>query len=184
MKSMSIVVSLVAIGLGVLWAQPDPDFPPTLGAQGHLSNLIWNVTEGGNAEACGLEEWDLVFREYYSRHICRLDPWPEPVSRCFQHLNQTVYEHMQGPSEMTPGGILKDWSIWDRLGEIEVPTLTIGARYDTMRPAEMEEMSRLVANGRHLFCPEGSHLCMWDDQEVFMEGVIRFILDVESGSSP
>ena len=124
----------------------------------------------------------LVEGHYYARHVCRIDPMPEPVERCFKHLNQKVYEYMQGPSEFVPGGILKGWSVWDRLGEITVPTLTIGARYDTMRPAEMEEMAQLVANGRYLYCPNGSHMTMWDDQEVYMAGVIEFIADVQNGS--
>lgn len=124
---------------------------------------------------------ELVFNNYYTKHICRLPEWPEPVNRSFAHLNQKVYEYMQGPSEFVPGGILQDWDIWDRLGEISVPTLTVGAKYDTMDPKEMEEMSQLVKNGRYLYCPKGSHFAMYDDQEVFMDGVIDFIQDVHSG---
>ncbi len=126
----------------------------------------------------------LVFDVYYTKHLCRLDPWPEPVTRSFNHLNQHVYEYMQGPSEFVPGGILKHWSVWDRLGELHVPTLMVGAKYDTMNPAEMEEMSRLVQQGRYLYSPNGSHMTMWDDQEVFMDGVTRFIKDVHAGQFP
>jgi proline iminopeptidase len=39
-----------------------------------------------------------------------------------------------------------------------------------------------VQKGRYLYCPNGSHLAMWDDQEVFMEGVIKFIKSVDNGS--
>lgn len=124
---------------------------------------------------------DLVQREYYEKHICRTDVWPEPVGRSFGHLNQHVYEYMQGPSEFVPGGILKGWSVWDRLKEIETPTLTVGAKYDTMNPEEMEEMSRLLPNGHYLYCPEGSHLAMWDDQKHFMPAVIDFIHAVHDG---
>lgn len=124
---------------------------------------------------------DLVFNEYYRRHICRLEEWPEPIMRSFKHINGGVYEYMQGPSEFVPGGILKHWSVWDRLPELRVPTLTVGAKYDTMNPEEMEQMSKLVQNGSYLYCPNGSHLCMWDDQQVFMEGVIDFIHRVGSG---
>lgn len=122
---------------------------------------------------------ELVLNEYYTRHLCRMPvaEWPEPVARSFAHVNQHVYEYMQGPSEFVPGGILKGWDIWDRLKELKVPTLTVGAKYDTMNPKEMEEMSKLVQNGRYLYCPNGSHLAMWDDQEVFMQGVIDFIKD-------
>ena len=87
---------------------------------------------------------------------------------------------MQGPSEFGISGRLATWDIKDRLKEIEVPTLMIGARHDTMDPKAMEEQSKLVQKGRYLYCPDGSHLAMWDDQKVFMDGVIKFIMDVDS----
>lgn len=126
----------------------------------------------------------LVEEEFYTKHICRIYPFPEPVARSFSHFNMDVYAYMQGPSEFVPGGILKDWSVWNRLNELEVPTLTVGAAYDSMNPKEMEEMSGLVQNGRYHHCPDGSHLCMWDDQEVYHEGVIQFIHDVHQGDFP
>lgn len=128
------------------------------------------------------EYQNMVFNEYYTRHICRLPEWPEPVSRSFSHINQHVYEYMQGPSEFVPGGILKGWTVWNKLKRITVPTLTVGAKYDTMNPKEMDEMSHLVQNGRYLYCPNGSHLAMWDDQKVFMDGVIEFVKDVHNGN--
>ncbi len=125
---------------------------------------------------------EIVVNEYYKRHICRMEEFPEPVNRSFKHVNSDVYVYMQGPSEFVPGGILKGWSVWNRLSEIKVPTLTVGAKYDTMNPAEMEQMSKLVQKGCYLYCPNGSHLAMWDDQEVFMNGVIQFIKDVDRGN--
>jgi proline iminopeptidase len=132
------------------------------------------------------EYLDLVFNEYYTKHICRFAPedWPEPVLRSFGHINQHVYEYMQGPSEFVPGGILKHWSVWDDLKTLSVPTLMIGSKYDTMNPDEMKEMATLVQNGRSLHCENGSHLAMWDEQDFFMEGVIDFIKDVNDGSFP
>lgn len=127
---------------------------------------------------------ELVFKEYYNRHICRLPEWPEPVLRSFKHMNQHVYEFMQGPSEFVPGGNLKGWTITDRLKNIYVPTLAVGAKYDTMNPEDMKEISQTVQNGRYLYCPNGSHMAMWDDQEVFMDGVIKFITDVQNGKFP
>ncbi|APD05642.1 prolyl aminopeptidase [Flavobacteriaceae bacterium UJ101] len=120
---------------------------------------------------------DLVFDEFYTKHICRFpkEEWPEPIMRSFKHINQPVYEYIQGPSEFVPGGILKGWSVWDQLDEIKVPTLMIGAKYDSMNPKEMEEMSKLVQNGEYLYCANGSHLAMWDEQDFYMEGVIDFI---------
>jgi proline iminopeptidase len=86
---------------------------------------------------------------------------------------------MQGPSEFGIAGRLTNWDIKNRLKEIGVPTLMVGAKYDTMDPNAMEEQSKMVQHGRYLYCPNGSHLCMWDDQKVFMSGVIKFIKDVD-----
>jgi proline iminopeptidase len=88
---------------------------------------------------------------------------------------------MQGPSEFGASGRLLNWDIRGRLKEIKIPTLMIGAKHDTMDPAAMEEQSKMVLHGKYLFCPNGSHLSMWDDQQVFMNGVINFIKEVDEG---
>jgi len=124
----------------------------------------------------------LVFSEYYLQHLCRLPEWPDPLQRAFKHFNEEIYVMMQGPSEFKTGGRLIHWNIKDRLKEIKVPTLMIGAKFDTMDPKAMEDQSKAVQHGRYLYCPNGSHLCMWDDQKVFMDGVIRFIKDVDAGN--
>ena len=58
----------------------------------------------------------------------------------------------------------------------------IGAKFDTMDPKEMEAQSKLVQKGRYLYCPNGTHLAMWDDQKIYMNGVIQFIKDIDAGS--
>lgn len=124
---------------------------------------------------------ELVFNEYYTKHLCRLPEWPEPVNRCFKHINESVYVMMQGPSEFKVGGRLLTWDRKADLPKITVPTLTVGAKYDTMDPAHMEWMSKQVQNGKYLYCPNGSHLSMWDDQQIFMDGVIKFIKETDAG---
>lgn len=122
---------------------------------------------------------ELVFKEYYNQHLCRLPELPDPVARAFKHINETIYVMMQGPSEFKVGGRLLTWDRKADLPKITVPTLTVGAKYDTMDPAHMEWMSKQVKNGKYLYCPKGSHLAMWDDQKVFMEGVIKFIKETD-----
>ena len=124
---------------------------------------------------------ELLFPHFYREHVCRLNPWPEPVMRSLSSFNKTIYVMMQGPSEFGIRGNLTNWDIKDRLKEIRIPTLMIGAKHDTMDPKAMEEQSKMVQKGRYLYCPNGSHLAMYDDQKVFMDGVIKFIHDVDSG---
>jgi len=126
---------------------------------------------------------NLLIQHHYTQHVLRMPPdqWPEPVNRMFEHLNQSVYIPMQGPSELGASGKLLDWDRTSDLEKITVPTLVIGARHDTMDPAHMEWMSREVKQGRYLFCPDGSHLSIYDDQKTYVEGIISFLTDVDAG---
>lgn len=121
---------------------------------------------------------ELLLPNFYQQHLCRLAEWPDGFNRSMKHVNSTIYAMMQGPSEFGVGGRLAKWDIRDRLKEITVPTLSVGAKHDTMDPEHMKWMSTQVKNGEYLYCPNGSHLAMWDDQKVFMEGVIGFVKKV------
>ncbi|TVZ59359.1 proline iminopeptidase [Flavobacteriaceae bacterium MAR_2010_105] len=128
---------------------------------------------------------ELVTQHYYPKHVLRMpiEDWPESINRAFNHLNPNIYIYMQGYSEfgVTGDASLKGWDVSERLKEISVPTLMIGASYDTMDPKYMEWMSTEVQHGRFLLCPNGSHLSQYDDQKNFFSGLIKFIKDVDSG---
>ncbi len=122
---------------------------------------------------------ELLIPNFYKKHICRLEDWPDGFNRSLKHANNVVYTMMQGPSEFGISGRLAKWDIRDRLKEIVVPTLTVGAEHDTMDPEHMKWMSTQVKQGSFLYCPNGSHLAMYDDQQIFMSGVIDFIHAVD-----
>jgi len=122
---------------------------------------------------------ELLVPNHYVHHILRLpiEDWPDPVNRAFAHINQAIYVSMQGPSEL---GIAADaklakWSRFDDLVSIRVPTLVVGARYDTMDPSHMQRMAERLPAGRYMHCPNGSHLAMYDDQARYFAGVIDFL---------
>ena len=123
----------------------------------------------------------LLLPHFYKKHLCRLDEWPDPVNRNFAHTNSQVYVLMQGPSEVGISGRLENWDRSKELKNINVPTLVIGATHDTMDPEHMKWMSTQFPNGRFLLCPNGSHMAMWDDQEVYFKGLISFLKEVDKG---
>ena len=125
---------------------------------------------------------ELLMPNFYREHLCRLADFPDAFNRSMKHANGEIYTMMQGPSEFGISGRLANWDIKNRLKEITVPTLMVGAKHDTMDPKAMEEQSKMVKKGQFLYCPNGSHLSMWDDQKVFMTGVIKFIKDVDTGA--
>jgi proline iminopeptidase len=122
---------------------------------------------------------ELLIPNYYVEHLLRMpaDQWPDPVNRSVARLNKKVYVPMQGPSEMgaTGGCKLEKWDRSTDLSKIKVPTLVIGARHDTMDPSHMKWMSAQFPSGRYLYCPNGSHSAIYDDQQTYFTGLIKFL---------
>jgi proline iminopeptidase len=153
--------------------------------------LMGEIEHGARAEIKAIEgtgDFDnprymqLLNEHHYVHHVLRMavEDWPDPVERGFAHINPTIYVPMQGPSELgvSPDAKLAHWDRTDQLGSIEVPTLVIGARYDTMDPTYMEMMADRLPAGRYLYCPNGSHLAMYDDQTVYFAGLVEFLRDL------
>ena len=122
---------------------------------------------------------ELLTEQHYVHHVLRMpvEDWPNPVQRAFAAINPAIYVSMQGPSELgiSADAKLAQWSRFDDLAGITVPTLVIGAGHDTMDPAHMERMAERLPAGRYLHCPAGSHLAMYDDQPTYFTGLVDFL---------
>ena len=125
----------------------------------------------------------LLLPNFYAEHVLRLPPaeWPEPVSRSFAKMNQSLYVTMQGPSEFRIRGKLANWDRTADLPKLRVPVLSIGGRHDTMDPAHMRMIAAKVQHGTALICPNGSHMSFYDDQPTYMRGLIRWLKGVDRG---
>jgi len=126
---------------------------------------------------------ELLIPHHYIQHVLRMpiEEWPEPANRAFKNINPKIYVPLQGPSELGASGKLIDWDRTADLRKIKVPTLVIGAQYNTMDPAHMEWISKQVQKGQYLYCPDGSHMAMYDDQKTYMQGVIGFLRSTDAG---
>lgn len=120
----------------------------------------------------------VLMNQVYRSHVCRLDPWPEPLARTFRTVNATIYNTIQGPDEFNIVGNIKDWDIWDRLPRIRTPTLLISARYDEMSPGQIARMGTLIPHARVAALENGSHFAMYDDQAAYFQALVAFIREV------
>lgn len=120
---------------------------------------------------------ELLMANFYNQHILRLpvNEWPEPVNRASSRLNSSLYITMQGPSELGISGKLTNWDVSKELKNITIPTLVIGAKHDTMDPEYMKWMATQLKKGSYLYCANGSHMSMYDDQQTYMNGLIQFL---------
>jgi proline iminopeptidase len=125
---------------------------------------------------------ELLITHLYRRHLCRLDPWPETVARSLDRIALPVYMTMQGPNEFVVTGNFAAWDRWDRLGEIDVPTLLLVGRHDTMSPADIEEMGRRMPRAQVRILERGSHLAMWDDEAAYFHELLDFLQGLGLGT--
>jgi len=118
----------------------------------------------------------LLVDRVYKVFICRLHPWPDPLQRSLEGWNQHVYNTIQGRNEFEVTGNMKGWDRWADLPKIQVPTLTMGARYDEMDPDDMRKMATLMPKGQSWISETGSHMAMYDDQQNYFRALLQFLL--------
>lgn len=125
-------------------------------------------------------EYEEACSVFYRRHVCRVDPWPECVMKTFAELSREVYETMNGPSEFHVTGTLRQWSVVDRLGEIDLPALVVSGEHDEATPA----ISRTVHDGirgSELVILDGcSHMAHVEEPERFLALLDGFFARVEA----
>jgi proline-specific peptidase len=128
-------------------------------------------------------QYEEATMDFYKRHVCRLDPWPDYIVRTFAGLQEhpEVYVTMQGPNEFVITGTLKDWDITGRLGEIDVPTLITAGRYDEFTPRQAEALNRGIPGSELVTFEESSHMQFAEEPERYRELVAGFLERAEHG---
>ena len=122
---------------------------------------------------------------FYKRHLCRLDPWPDALVRSGQNHaagtgGHTVYNTINGPTEFTVTGELKDWDRIDRLAEITVPTLITVGRHDEITPACAETIHQGIAGSRLAVFENSAHCAHLEETEAYLETVGAFLAEIDS----
>jgi L-proline amide hydrolase len=135
------------------------------------------IRAGERSGETATPEFQAAAMEFYKRHVCRLDPWPDYVVASFEAMESdpTVYGTMNGPTEFTVVGTIKDFDITDRLGEIEVPVLLVSGEYDEVRPHLTAAMNERLRHGERVVFEDSSHMPHVEEPERFLAVVGAFL---------
>ena len=121
-------------------------------------------------------------QEFYRRHLCRMDPWPEALVRSSDQMEgNQVYATMNGPTEFDVIGLLRDWDRTADLGRIRVPTLVTCGRYDEITPSCSETITRGIPDARMHVFEQSAHCAHLEEPERYAEVVEAFLREVEAG---
>ena len=139
--------------------------------------LLYHEQEGTTDS----EDYQDAMLVFYRRHICRVDPWPDYLTRAFDKLAQypEVYNTMNGPSEFHVIGTLKTWDITDHLHEIKVPTLLLSGRYDEATPIIVETIHQSIPGSEWIIFENSSHMPHVEETNLYVQVLNRFLTRVE-----
>jgi proline-specific peptidase len=153
--------------------------------RGELPEEVQGVLDEEEAAADRLDSpaYEEATMEFYKRHVCRLDPWPDNVMRTFTGLREhpDVYLTMQGPNEFVITGTLRDWDITGRLSEIDVPTLITAGRYDEFTPRQARALNDGIRGSELITFENSSHMQFVEEPDRYFQVVAGFLDRVEQG---
>ncbi|HKI78157.1 MAG TPA: proline iminopeptidase-family hydrolase [Ignavibacteriaceae bacterium] len=124
-------------------------------------------------------EYQAAVEYYYSLYLARKQPWSPDLDSTFTYAGENVYLHMDGPSEFTLSGNLKDYDTTGKLGEIKVPTLFMGGEYDEARPRTVRYYASFVRGSKVAIIPDAGHISMHDNPEANNKAIRDFLHGIE-----
>ena len=127
----------------------------------------------------GCLEYQAATLAFYKRHVCRLDPWPEPMERMMRGIGGEVYSAMWGPNEFVATGSLKTYDRSARLKELSLPTLFLCGRYDEGTPESTAFYRRQVRSAEMVVFEKSSHMPQLEEPAKYLRVVRDFLHRVE-----
>jgi proline iminopeptidase len=128
-------------------------------------------------------EYQAASVEWMRRHLCRnesiLEGFLKGMSDPASGINLQVYNTMQGPSEHSFTGNLKDFNRTARLSEIKVPTLFTCGRYDECTPGATEWYQSLLPGSEMVVFEQSAHMVHLEEPERYVQTVRDFLHKVE-----
>ncbi|WJQ80482.1 proline iminopeptidase-family hydrolase [Brevibacillus brevis] len=126
------------------------------------------------------QEYQDAMKEYYKRHVCRLDPMQTVMTESRPKANKEVYMTMWGPSEFCPTGNLKTFDYTPQLHQINIPSLFVCGRYDEATPESTGYYQSLVPNAElHVF-ENSSHVGYLEETDEYVQVIRRFLQKADS----
>jgi len=175
--------------LSLILSGPVASFPRYTQDANTLKRQLPNEMQAtiGRHEAEGtLEspEYQAAINEWMKRHLCRnqsiLDSIMKGLSDQENSWNFVIYNTMQGPSEFTITGNLKDFDRTERLKEIHIPTLFTCGRYDECTPSTTAWYHSLLPGSEMVVFKNSAHMTHLEEPELYIQTVRDFLNRVES----
>ena len=134
------------------------------------------ILEGERSGATDSDAYQAATREFYARYLCRCDPWPPELERAMEGIGEGVYGTLNGPSEFTITGPLKDVDVTAKLPALRLPTLFVCGEFDEATPETTRYYKGLVPDAELAVVAGAAHIANYDRPVEYMR-TLRAWLD-------
>lgn len=120
-------------------------------------------------------DYDAAMMEIFARHVCRLDPWPEPFRRSVESLNKPLYDYLQGPNEFRFTGVIAGWSCLDRIGGLGMPACVMVGRHGWCTPHEATLLADALPNAQLTVFEQSGHIPYFEEPDAYDAALSSFL---------
>jgi proline iminopeptidase len=120
--------------------------------------------------------------EFYGKYVF-LHPVQADLDSTFTTANEAIYNYMQGPSEFTITGTLKDYNVTARLRSVKVPTLYTVGDVDEVGPELVKRLAAATPGAKYAVIPGSAHITTWDNPAEMLRVVREFLRSADAGSA-
>ena len=126
--------------------------------------------------------YEAALMEFYGKYVW-LKPVPADLDSTFASVNETIYNYMQGPSEFTITGTLKQYDATPYLKDVKVPVLFTVGEFDEANPATIKKHAAMTPGAKYAVIPKAAHIVQWDNPDETNRVVRSFLQSVDSTKS-
>lgn len=145
-----------------------------------MQQAIATGEKEGKFDAPGYQAANAAFMaRYVVRRPMQAD-WDSTLAT----LNEGIYNYMQGPSEFTITGTLKQYDATGFLKQVKVPTLFTVGEFDEADPATIRRHAAMVPGARVAVIDSAAHLTTWDNPTQMVAVVREFLRSVDAAGKP
>ena len=117
---------------------------------------------------------------YYQLYIARHQPWSADLDSAFAQIGQAVYTTMDGPSEFSVTGTLRDYDGRPFLKELSLPVLYTCGQYDEALPRTVASFAAETPGAEMQIFANAAHCTAEDDSASYVPAIRAFLRRVDA----
>jgi len=124
-------------------------------------------------------DYQAALGEFYGKYVWRRPVQPE-LDSTMAMVNEGIYNYMQGPSEFTITGTLKQYDATPFLKSVKVPVLFTVGEFDEADPPTVKRQAQMTPGAKYAVISNAAHIVEWDNPEETNRVVRDFLKSVDS----